>query len=84
MYVDPWTTKVLGDLDPDTTLSGTAIRLHADLMSGVVGDRVMELGTCWALVMALTGYYLFVRGWKARRRSSKATGRGRSCDPGTG
>ena len=25
----------------------------------------MELGTCWALVMALTGYYLFVRGWRA-------------------
>ena len=72
VYVDPWTSKVLGDLNPDTTLSGTAIRLHADLMSGVVGDRVMELGTCWALVMALTGYYLFIRGWKARRRNRKA------------
>ena len=69
VYVDPWTAEVLGDLDPDTTLSGIAIRLHADLMSGVVGDRVMELGTCWALVMALTGYYLFVRGWRARRRN---------------
>jgi uncharacterized iron-regulated membrane protein len=69
VYVDPWTAEVLGDLDPDTTLSGTAIRLHADLMSGVVGDRVMELGTCWALVMALTGYYLFFKGWRARRRS---------------
>jgi uncharacterized iron-regulated membrane protein len=69
VFVDPWTAKVLGDLDPDTTVSGTAIRLHAELMSGVVGDRVMELGTCWALVMALTGYYLFVKGWKARRRN---------------
>ena len=72
VFVDPWTAKVLGDLDPDATLSGTAIRLHADLMSGVVGDRVMELGICWALVMALTGYYLFLRGWKARRRSRRA------------
>ena len=72
VYVDPWTSKVLGDLDPDATLSGTAIRIHANLMSGVVGDRVLELGTCWALVMALTGYYLFVRGWKARRRARKA------------
>ncbi len=69
VYVDPWTADVLGDLDPDTTVSGRAIRLHADLMSGVVGDRVLELGTCWALVMALTGYYLFLKGWKARRRS---------------
>jgi uncharacterized iron-regulated membrane protein len=76
VYVDPWTAKVLGDLDPDGTLSGTAIRLHADLMSGVVGDRVMELGTCWALVMALTGYYLFLRGWKTRRRSRTANLKG--------
>jgi uncharacterized iron-regulated membrane protein len=72
VYVDPWTSTVLGDLDPDTTLSGAAIRLHADLMSGVVGDRVMELGTCWGIVMALTGYYLFVRGSKARRRARRA------------
>ncbi len=69
VFVDPWTREVLGDLNPDTTLSGIAIRLHADLMSGVAGDRVMELGTCWALVMALTGYFLFLRGWKARRRN---------------
>jgi uncharacterized iron-regulated membrane protein len=69
VYVDPWSAEVLGTLNPDTTLSGTAIRLHADLMAGVTGDRVMELGTCWALVMALTGYYLFVRGWQARWRN---------------
>lgn len=69
VFVDPWRTEVLGDLDPDTTLSGTAIRLHADLMSGRPGDLVMELGTCWALVMALTGYYLFARGRRARRRN---------------
>ena len=69
VFVDPWTAEILGDLNPDTTLSGIAIRLHADLMTGVVGDRVMELGTCWALVMALTGYYLFLRGHKVRRRN---------------
>jgi uncharacterized iron-regulated membrane protein len=72
VFVDPWAAQVLGDLDPDGTLSGMAIRLHADLMSGIVGDRVMELGTCWAIVVALTGYYVFVRGWKARRRSRRA------------
>src|SRR3546814_9779429 len=35
VYVNPWGGEVLGDLNPDTTLSGTAVRLHADLMSGV-------------------------------------------------
>ncbi len=74
VFVDPWSGQVLGDLDPDTTLSGTAIRLHADLMAGRTGDLVMELGTCWAIVMALTGYYLFFRGRRARRRA-RAAGR---------
>lgn len=74
-YVDPYTGEVLGDLNPDTTLSGYAVRLHGDLMAGPWGDHVLELGACWAVVMALTGYYLFVRGWTARRRARRS-GRG--------
>lgn len=72
VFVDPYTVEVLGSIDPDTTLSGRAILLHGELMSGTLGDRVIELGACWALVMALTGYYLFFRGWRARRRARKA------------
>ncbi|MGL4745459.1 MAG: PepSY-associated TM helix domain-containing protein [Dermatophilaceae bacterium] len=68
VFVNPYTAEVLGSLDPDTTLSGAAVRLHGDLMVGRAGDLVLELGACWAIVMALTGYYLFVRGWRARRR----------------
>lgn len=33
---------------------------------GSIGDRLIELGACWAVVMAATGYYLFVRGRGAR------------------
>ncbi|MBA2955822.1 PepSY domain-containing protein [Nocardioides sp. MAH-18] len=73
VYVSPYGPEVLGSLDPDTTLSGTAIRLHADLMTGSRwGGYVIELGACWAIVMALTGYYLFARGFKARRRARRA------------
>ena len=76
VFVDPYDATVLGSLDPDTTLSGTAVRLHADLMAGRVGDIVMELGACWAIVMTLTGYYLFVRGRKGRARQRRAAGPG--------
>jgi uncharacterized iron-regulated membrane protein len=38
-------------------------------MVGTWGDYVIELGACWAIVMAISGYYLFVRGWRARRRA---------------
>ncbi|MDF1605749.1 PepSY domain-containing protein [Nocardioides sp. YIM 152315] len=73
VYVSPYGPEVLGSLDPDTTLSGTAIRLHADLMTGSRwGGYLIELAACWALVMAITGYYLFVRGWRARRRARRA------------
>lgn len=72
VYVDPYSGEVLGALDPDTTLSGYAVRLHGDLMAGRWGDHLLELGACWAVVMALTGYYLFVRGWTARRRARRS------------
>jgi len=74
VFVDPYTLEVLGSLDPDATLSGTAVRLHGELMAGEYGDLVIELAACWAIVMALTGYVLFVRGWRARRRA-RASGR---------
>lgn len=75
VYLDPYGPEVLGSLNPDTTLSGYAVRLHADLMSGVVGDRIIEVAACWAVVMALTGYYLVVRGRRARRRARQRAGR---------
>ncbi|RYB89075.1 PepSY domain-containing protein [Nocardioides glacieisoli] len=72
IFVNPWGAEVLGSLNPDTTVSGYAVRLHADLMSGAWGDRLMELGACWALVTALLGYYLFWRGRRARSRTPKS------------
>lgn len=43
---------------------------------GSIGDRIIELATCWALVMTLTGYYLYFRGKSARlrRKAAKAVG----------
>ncbi|GAA0606300.1 PepSY domain-containing protein [Kribbella sandramycini] len=76
VFVDPYQGQVLGSLDPDATLSGAAILLHGELMAGRWGDAVIEIGACWALVMAITGYYLFLRGRvaRARRRTAKAAG----------
>ncbi len=82
-FVNPYTGTVLGSLNPDTTLSGTAVRLHGDLMTGGWGDYVIEVASCWAIVMALTGYYLAVKGRKARRRVlAKARAEAASGAPG--
>lgn len=72
VYVNPWDASVLGSLDPDATLSGAAVRLHGDLMTGRWGDYVIEVAACWAIVMALTGYFLYVRGRAARVRRKAA------------
>jgi uncharacterized iron-regulated membrane protein len=69
VFVNPYGAEVLGSLNPDTTLSGTAVRLHGELMAGTYGDYVIEVAACWAIVMAISGYYLFIRGWRARRRA---------------
>ncbi|WP_327634582.1 PepSY domain-containing protein [Kribbella sp. NBC_00482] len=76
VFVDPYEGKVLGSLNPDTTLSGAAILLHGELMAGRWGDYVIEIAACWAIVMALTGYYLFFLGRvaRARRRAAGAAG----------
>jgi uncharacterized iron-regulated membrane protein len=76
VFVNPYGAEVLGALDPDRTISGTAVRLHGELMAGTWGDYVIELAACWAVVMAVTGYYLFFKGRTARRqrRSSGAPG----------
>jgi uncharacterized iron-regulated membrane protein len=68
VFVSPYGAEVLGSLDPDRTLSGYAVRLHGDLMTGTWGERLIELAACWAIVMAITGYYLFWRGRRARSR----------------
>jgi uncharacterized iron-regulated membrane protein len=76
VYVNPYTGDVLGSLDPDNTVSGYAKNLHSNFMAGTFGEYVMELGACWAIVMAITGYYLFWKGRvaRARRKAARAAG----------
>lgn len=72
VYVNPYTGEVLGELDPQTTVSGWAKNAHRDLMLGTTGRYVAEVGACWALVMTGTGYYLYWRGRAARARRTAA------------
>ncbi|RJS45864.1 PepSY-associated TM helix domain-containing protein [Nocardioides cavernaquae] len=76
VYVNPYTGEVLGELDPNKTVSGYAKNLHSNFMAGDLGAYVMELGACWAIVMAITGYYMYWRGRaaRARRKAARAAG----------
>ena len=51
--------EVLGSLKPEQRFSETIKRLHGSLMIGKVGDWLVELAASWAIVMIVTGLYLW-------------------------
>jgi uncharacterized iron-regulated membrane protein len=58
VYISPQ-GKVLGSVDPDSRISATISRIHGSLLIGGVGDVIVELAACWAIVMILTGLFLW-------------------------
>ncbi|MFI0443986.1 PepSY-associated TM helix domain-containing protein [Actinomadura sp. 6N118] len=74
VYVNPYTGKVLGEVDDSATLMRKIRTLHGELMVGPIGDRVVETSACWALVLAGSGVYLWWRG-PARKRVKNRAGR---------
>jgi uncharacterized iron-regulated membrane protein len=51
--------KVLGSLDPETRIAPFIARFHGSLMIGRLGDWLVELAASWAIVLILTGLYLW-------------------------
>lgn len=72
VYVDPYRAEVLGDREPRKSLTTIALELHGALLTtrflddaGRPGDRILELVSSWAVVLVLTGHYLW---WPRGRR----------------
>lgn len=59
VFVDPYDARVLGDYDADRNLQNYAVLLHGELMIGRVGDTLVELAACWALVLMITGLHMW-------------------------
>lgn len=56
--------KVLGSLDPEWRIMQVAHDIHGQLMLGKRGSWLVELAAGWAIVMILSGIYLW---WPASR-----------------
>ena len=50
---------VLASVDPDGRISATVARIHGKLLIGRYGDWLVELAASWAIVMIVTGLYLW-------------------------
>ncbi len=57
--------QVLAIVDPDARWSAWLARLHGSLLAGTAGGILVELAASWAIVMILTGLYLW---WPRGRR----------------
>lgn len=67
VFVDPYSGKVLGDLPVEKELMTVFMKLHSELIvGGTVANRLVELAACWAIILILTGLYI----WWPRNRTS--------------
>ena len=66
VFVDPYAGKLLGIRDEEKNLQAIARKIHGDLLIGRWGDYLIELAACWALVLLISGVYM----WLPRQKAS--------------
>jgi uncharacterized iron-regulated membrane protein len=59
VYVRPDDLKVLKVLNEDDRFMRVVFRLHGELMMGDRGSYIVELAACWAIVLLVTGLFLW-------------------------
>ncbi|MCG8327714.1 MAG: PepSY domain-containing protein [Chitinophagales bacterium] len=59
IYVNPYTGEVAGKFSPKDTWMYSVRKLHGELLGGKVGTKFVELIACWAVVLLLTGLYIW-------------------------
>jgi uncharacterized iron-regulated membrane protein len=59
VYVHPQTLQVLKIINEDQRPMKVIFRLHGELLMGDWGSMIVELAASWAIVMILTGLYLW-------------------------
>ncbi len=59
VFVNPYTGVVLAKERSDEQLMNIIKTLHGELLLGTVGSILVELAACWAIVLIVTGLYLW-------------------------
>ncbi|MDH4610546.1 PepSY domain-containing protein [Pseudomonas sp. BN102] len=59
LFLDPYSGQVLGTQDAENNLQAISRSLHGTLLIGTVGDRLIELAAGWAIVLVVSGLYLW-------------------------
>lgn len=59
VYIHPQTMQVLHVVNEDMRLENVVFRLHGELLMGNYGSAIVELAASWAVIMIITGLYLW-------------------------
>ncbi|MFE4521907.1 PepSY-associated TM helix domain-containing protein [Cytobacillus firmus] len=59
VFINPYTGESLGELNSEDRIMDKIEEFHGELMAGTLGDRIVELAACWAVVLIVTGLYLW-------------------------
>ncbi len=59
VYVHPRTLAILKRIDEDRRPMRVLFRLHGELLAGAAGSVLVELAASWAIVMILSGLFLW-------------------------
>ncbi len=66
-YVNPYNGKVKGSLNNEQKLTELFKKLHSELIiGGAFANRLVELAACWAIILLITGLYI----WWPRNKSA--------------
>lgn len=67
MYADPYTGNIIGMMNSDETFTAFFKKMHSQLVvGGTWANRLVELAACWAIILVITGLYL----WWPRNKSA--------------
>jgi uncharacterized iron-regulated membrane protein len=59
VYVNPYTLAVMGSEQKNQQFMQWVRTLHGELLLGTFGSLLVELAACWAIVLIVTGLYLW-------------------------
>ncbi len=59
VYVHPQSARVMAVVAEDARVTELVKTIHGELLMGAAGSILVELAACWAIVMILTGLYLW-------------------------
>lgn len=66
VFVNPYNGNIVGEIKDDHKMMEMVRDLHGELMIGTVGERLIELAACWAMILLVTGIYLW---WPRHNKS---------------